>query len=240
VSLLSVEGLSVHLAGRSILHGITLSVPRGGVVAVLGRNGVGKTTLLRTIAGLYKPRAGTIIFDGTAIAGLPSHAIVARGIGNAPEGRQLFSDMTVVENLRAGALKLSEAAFAARLDEMVQLFPLIAERRRQLVGSLSGGEQQMVCIARALMLSPRLLLLDEPSLGLAPMVIAAVFELIAAVKARGIAVLLVEQNAGLALAQADHAYVLDQGCVVLEGPARALAEDSRVGEAYLGIERSGD
>jgi branched-chain amino acid transport system ATP-binding protein len=236
MNLLAVEALSVRLGGRSILDRVSLAVPRGGVVTVLGRNGVGKTTLLRTIAGLYKPSAGRVLFDGHAIGGLSTHAIVARGIGSAPEGRQLFADMSVTENLRAGALMLSEAAFAARLAEMTALFPIIAERRRQAAGSLSGGEQQMVCIARALMASPRLLLLDEPSLGLAPKIVAAIFELVATVKAQGIAVLMVEQNAGLALANADHAYVLDQGRVILEGAAREIAGDPRVAEAYLGVE----
>ncbi len=234
MSLLSVEKLEVRLGARAILNDISVTVPEGGLVAVLGRNGVGKTTLLRAISGVYRPTRGTIRFDGRDIGGLAAHKVVRAGVAQAPEGRQLFGDMSVAENLRAGALSLSDADFRARLDEIVDLFPIVAERRDQPAGSLSGGEQQMVCIGRALISAPRLLLLDEPSLGLAPMVVKAIFAMFEKIRARGVAVLLVEQNAKLALETAEYAYVLDQGAVVLEGKAAELASDERVVSAYLG------
>ena len=234
MSLLSVEKLDVHLGGRSILEQVSLTVAKGGLVTILGRNGVGKTTLLRTISGLYRPTAGRIRVDGTEIGGMAPHQVVRAGVAQSPEGRQLFGDMNVLENLRAGALHLSRADFEKRLDYVSGLFPIVSQRRGQTAGSLSGGEQQMVCIARSLMGSPRLLLLDEPSLGLAPQVVARIFELIASIRAAGVAVLLVEQNARLALRTADYAYILDQGRVVLEGAAGELASDERVVSAYLG------
>jgi len=234
MTLLTVANLQVELGGRAILRGINLTVAAGEIVTVLGRNGVGKTTLLRTVSGLYRPAGGTIEFDGARIDGLQPHVIVAQGLAQAPEGRQLFGDMSVVENLRAGGLALAAPAFADRLAEVESLFPLLRERRTQLAGSLSGGEQQMLCIARALISQPRLLVLDEPSLGLAPLIVAQIFTLIAAIRDRGTAVLVVEQNARLALRVADRAYVLDQGQVALAGPARELATDPRVVAAYLG------
>jgi len=232
--LLAIHALSVRLAGRTILDQVSIRVPEGGLVAILGRNGVGKTTLLRTVSGLYRPADGRILLGGSMVGGLPPHAVVRAGITQAPEGRQLFAEMSVLENLRAGALGLSAPDFQCKLDRVVALFPIIAERGKQAAGSLSGGEQQMVCIARALMASPRVLLLDEPSLGLAPKVVARIFELIARVRADGVAVLLVEQNAKLALRTADYAYVLEQGRTVLEGMAGDLAQDERVASAYLG------
>jgi branched-chain amino acid transport system ATP-binding protein len=234
MNLLEIDRLDVKLGVRSILQGISIRVPKGGLVTILGRNGVGKTTLLRTVSGLYQPNSGTIVLDGEAVGGLPTHQMVRKGVTQAPEGRQLFGDMGVIENLRAGALHLSNPKFRERFASVTELFPIIAERRRQLAGSLSGGEQQMVCIARALMASPRLLLLDEPSLGLAPMFVAKILDLIRAIRERGVAVLLVEQNARAALETADYAYVLEQGRVTLEGPAQSLVNDERVVSAYLG------
>ena len=234
MSLLVVEHLDVRLAGRAILSDVSVAVPEGGLVTILGRNGVGKTTLLRTVSGLYRPAAGRIAIAGEAIGGLPPHRVVRAGVAQAPEGRQLFGDMDVIENLRAGALHLSRADFERRVAYVSELFPIVAERRRQAAGSLSGGEQQMVCIARSLMGSPRLLLLDEPSLGLAPRIVAGIFELIESIRKSGVAVLLVEQNARLALRTADYAYILDQGRIALEGPAPELAGDERVVSAYLG------
>jgi branched-chain amino acid transport system ATP-binding protein len=234
VSLLVVDQLDVRLGGRPILSAVSVTVPEGGLVTILGRNGVGKTTLLRTISGLYRPQAGTISLGGTPLGGLAPHQVVRAGVAQAPEGRQLFGDMAVIENLRAGALHLSRADFARRVEYVSQLFPIVAERRNQPAGSLSGGEQQMVCIARSLMVSPRVLLLDEPSLGLAPKMVARIFDLIASIRAVGVAVLLVEQNARVALRTADYAYVLDQGRIALQGTARELADDERVAAAYLG------
>jgi branched-chain amino acid transport system ATP-binding protein len=234
VSLLTVEHLDVRLGGRAILSDVSVSVPEGGLVTILGRNGVGKTTLLRTVSGLYRPAAGRIAIAAEEIGGLPPHRVVRAGIAQSPEGRQLFGDMDVIENLRAGALHLSRADFERRVAYVSELFPIVAERRSQAAGSLSGGEQQMVCIARSLMGSPRLLLLDEPSLGLAPKIVAGIFALIESIRKSGVAVLLVEQNARLALRTADYAYILDQGRIALEGPARELAGDERVVSAYLG------
>lgn len=234
MSVLVVDQLDVRLGGRTILAGVSVTVPEGGLVTILGRNGVGKTTLLRTISGLYRPQAGTISVAGTQIGGLAPHQVVRAGVAQAPEGRQLFGDMDVIENLRAGSLNLSRTDFAQRVEYVSQLFPIVAERRNQPAGSLSGGEQQMVCIARSLMVSPRVLLLDEPSLGLAPKMVARIFDLISSIRAAGVAVLLVEQNARAALRTADYAYVLDQGRVALQGTAQELAGDERVVTAYLG------
>lgn len=236
MTLLEVDAIDVHLGGRAVLRDITVVVPEGGLIAILGRNGVGKTSLLRTIFGLYRPSAGAIRFDGTAIGGMQPHRVVRHGIAHTPEGRQLFAEMPVVENLRAGALHLSKEAFAARLAEVVWQFPILGERSAQLAGSLSGGEQQMLSIGRAMMSSPRLLLLDEPSLGLAPRMVAQIFDLIRSVRSAGVSVLLVEQNARLALSVADYGYVLDHGRIAIEGPSEALANDPDVVSAYLGEE----
>ncbi len=234
MSLLQLDDVNVQLGGRPILQNIDLVVPAGGLVTVLGRNGVGKTTLLRTISGLYKPSAGKLNFGGEVINGWKPHKVVRFGISHAPEGRQMFADLSVLENLRAGALHLSEGDFNNRFEHVTSLFPIIKERETQMAGSLSGGEQQMLCIGRALMSSPRLLLLDEPSLGLAPKIVAQIFKLIETVRAEGVSVLLVEQNARLALSVADYAYVLDQGQVVLQGAGKELIADERVTSAYLG------
>lgn len=230
---LQVRGLEVAMGALKILRGIDLEVPAGGIVTVLGANGVGKTTLMRAISGVYAPSAGSIRFLGEEIFGLPSHVIVARGLAQAPEGRQIFAAMTVMENLRLGAVARS-GGINEDLDRIFALFPVLRERIGQKAGSLSGGEQQMLCIGRALMARPRLLLLDEPSLGLAPMLVRRIFELIARIREAGTPILLVEQNARAALRVADAAHVMEGGRIVLSGPAAELAQDERVRAAYLG------
>jgi branched-chain amino acid transport system ATP-binding protein len=234
MSLLALDNVQVRMGSQPILRGISLVVPAGGIVAVLGRNGVGKTTMMRAISGVYRCAGGAITFAGEPIANLPSHTIFARGVCQAPEGRQLFSDMTVAENLRAGALHLRDARFAAEAERIYALFPVLAERRSQRAGSLSGGEQQMLCIGRALMGEPKILLLDEPSLGLAPLVVRRILELVQEIRRAGTAILLVEQNARAALAVADRAYIMEGGRIALEGAAAALMDDPRVQAAYLG------
>jgi branched-chain amino acid transport system ATP-binding protein len=222
------------MGAQQILHGVSLAVPPRGIVTVLGANGVGKTTLMRAVSGIYRAAAGRILFDGEDIANQPSHRIVARGVAQAPEGRQVFSNMTVRENLVLGGGTLARADFERTLDEVLGRFPLLRQRMSQLAGSLSGGEQQMLTIGRALMSRPRLLLLDEPSLGLAPKIVRQIFELVASIRDAGTAILLVEQNVRQALAVADHGYVMEGGRIVLDGPAAALREDPRVRDAYLG------
>ncbi len=227
---LEIEDLRITLGSQAVLRGVSLAVPEGGIVCVLGSNGVGKTTLMRTISGIYHGATGAIRWRGQSLLGLKPHVIVQRGVAQAPEGRHVFATMTVGENLRV-------AAAGGDLEHVLTLFPILRERWRQRAGALSGGEQQMLCIGRALMAAPRLLLLDEPSLGLAPRLVTAIFELIARIRTQGIAVLLVEQNARAALAIADHAYVLEGGRVVLGGPAAEIAQERRVMDAYLGTDK---
>lgn len=230
MNVLEISSLSVTMGIQEILRGVSFSLPERGIVAVLGSNGVGKTTLMRTISGIYRPNGGTIRLRGRDIAGLPSHEIVALGVSQAPEGRQIFSSMTVRENLVIGGGPQGLAEF----DRVLALFPLLGERMRQSAGSLSGGEQQMLCIARALMRRPQILLLDEPSLGLAPKFVKSIFDLVLRIRAEGLSILLVEQNAKAALRIADRAAIMDGGRIVLEGPAGDLAGDPRVAQAYLG------
>ncbi len=237
--LLRVSGLRVHYGVIEALHGVDLVVHRGEIVTVIGANGAGKTTLLKAISGLLPASSGTIDYrpDGTAIdlSSLRAHEIVARGIGQVPEGRRIFQNLTVRENLDLGAfLRHDRAQIAAELEELFGLFPRLRERLAQNAGTLSGGEQQMLAMARALMSRPTLLLLDEPSLGLAPKLVRSIFEIIRTIRARGTTLLLVEQNARLALEAADRAYVLETGTIALSGPAADLASDERVREVYLG------
>jgi branched-chain amino acid transport system ATP-binding protein len=231
---LQVQGLQVRMGGQQILHDVSLVVPERGVVTVLGANGVGKTTMMRTVSGIYRPSAGSITFAGQAIAGLPSHRIVALGLAQAPEGRQVFANMSVRENLVLGGGMLARQDYDATFEEVLGLFPLLRDRLPQQAGSLSGGEQQMLCIGRALMSRPRLLLLDEPSLGLAPKIVRQIFDLISSIRAAGTAILLVEQNVRAALKVADHGYVMEGGRIALEGTSAQLREDPRVRDAYLG------
>ncbi len=228
--LLSIADLHVAMGPQEILHGVRLDVAQGAIVAVLGSNGVGKTTLMRTVSGIYRARQGSITFRGQPIANLPAHRIVQLGLLQAPEGRQIFSNMNVRENLVLGGGDVG----LGELDRVLAMFPVLGERLRQNAGSLSGGEQQMLCIARALMRRPTLLLLDEPSLGLAPKIVAQIFDLIGRIRAEGVSILLVEQNARAALRIADHAAVLEDGRIVLSGPADQLRDDPRIAEAYLG------
>ncbi|HET8726707.1 MAG TPA: ABC transporter ATP-binding protein [Alphaproteobacteria bacterium] len=230
MSLLEIRGLRVRFGVQEILHSIDLDLGQGEILAVLGSNGVGKTTLMRAVSGIYQAAGGSVRLNGEDITNRPAHRIVEMGLSQAPEGRQIFSNMTVRENLvlGGGANGLSE------LDRVLSLFPLLGERMGQTAGSLSGGEQQMLCIARALMRRPSVLLLDEPSLGLAPKLVKLIFDLVADIRSAGLSILLVEQNARAALRIADRAAVMDDGRIVLAGAAGDLVNDRRIVETYLG------
>lgn len=228
--LFAVQDLNVVMGVQHILRGIDLTVGAGEIVAVLGANGVGKTSLMRAICGIYRVRSGRVLWQGRDITNLPAHRIVDLGLCQAPEGRQIFSSMTVRENLVLGG----GPAGLHELDRVLGLFPVLGERMEQVAGSLSGGEQQMLCIGRALMRKPAMLLLDEPSLGLAPKLVKAIFDLVLAIRSQGVAILIVEQNARAALKVADRAAVMEGGRIILAGEAKALAADPRVAEAYLG------
>ncbi len=233
--MLDVDRVDVFYGAIQALRSVCLTVHAGEVVALIGANGAGKTTTLRTISGLLTPTAGTILFEGHPIQGAAAEAIVARGVTQVPEGRRIFAELTVEENLRVGAYLVSDrTALAAGFERVYSLFPRLHERRRQLGGTLSGGEQQMLAFGRALMARPRLLLLDEPSLGLAPQLVEEVARVIAAFRGAGITVLLVEQNARLALSLADRGYVLERGRVVLADESRRLLADPEVQRTYLG------
>jgi branched-chain amino acid transport system ATP-binding protein len=232
---LRVEGLSVSYGRTEALRGIDLAVEPGQVVCLIGANGAGKTTAMRALSGLVRPRAGRIVFDGADITFWPPHRIAAAGLRQVPEGRQIFAELTVAENLTLGAWTLSDRAETARRRSAVlDRFPRLSERAGQLAGSLSGGEQQMLALGRALMGGPSLLLLDEPSMGLAPLLVEEIFAIVAALKAEGTTILLVEQNASAALDVADYAYVLETGRIVLSGPAADVAGNPAVLAAYLG------
>ena len=230
MNVLEIANLSLRIGVQDILHDISLDLPEKGIYAILGANGVGKTSLMRCISGIYHPTGGEIRYEGKNIVGLKSHQIVDLGILQAPEGRQIFSNMSVLENLTIGGGPLK----TAELDRVLGLFPKLKERLKQGAGSLSGGEQQMLCIGRALMRRPKVLLLDEPSLGLAPMLVRFIFDLVEEIRAQGYSILIVEQNAKAALRIADRAAVIEGGKIVMEGSATELASDSRVADAYLG------
>jgi branched-chain amino acid transport system ATP-binding protein len=232
---LTIEGLDVAYGRTAVVHGLNLVVPEGGAVCLIGANGAGKTTIMRTISGLVRPRSGRIRFGAADIAGRAAYRIAALGLLQVPEGRQCFSELTVAENLVLGAyLVPGQAEIARRQERVLERFPRLRERLGQFAGSLSGGEQQMLAIGRALMGEPRLLLLDEPSMGLAPLFVEEIFSIITALKADGTTILLVEQNASAALDVADYAYVLETGRVVLEGVAADVAANPKVVAAYLG------
>jgi branched-chain amino acid transport system ATP-binding protein len=234
--LLRVEGLDSGYGSLTVLRGVSLRVESGEIVAVIGANGAGKTTLLKTVSGLLTPSQGKIVLEDQDITRESAHRIVRRGIAQVPEGRQVFAEMTVRDNLELGAFAWSHGG-AARQQEMervLALFPILRERSSQLAGTLSGGQQQMLAIGRALMARPKLLLLDEPSLGLAPMVVKTIFDVLVQLKSTGLSIILVEQNARAALAMADRAYVLETGRVTAEGSGRTLLGDDQVRRAYLG------
>ena len=232
--MLRLDGLQVFYGEIHALRGVSLEVQRGEIVALLGNNGAGKTTTLKTISGLLVPRQGSIQLEDRVLVGTPPHDIVGLGIGHVPEGRRIFNRLTVRENLLMGAFLRSDGGIAGDLERMFTLFPRLRERIAQVAGTLSGGEQQMLAIGRALMAHPRLLLLDEPSMGLAPVVVEQIFETIGEVNRQGTTILLVEQNASMALSVAHRGYVLETGAVVLAGSAAALSENAEVRRAYLG------
>jgi branched-chain amino acid transport system ATP-binding protein len=233
--MLQVKDIVVAYGEITALKGVSLEVSRGEVVALLGANGAGKSTTLRAISGLIRPRSGTILFDGRRIDALKPFEIARLGVVQCPEGRRLFANLTVLENLQMGAYaRLDRPSVAADVDRVCDLFPVLARRRAQAAGTLSGGEQQMLALARALMARPRLLLLDEPSLGLAPILIDQIFATISRIRAEGVTILLVEQNAHVALEIADRGYVLETGRVTISGAAKALKSDPAIVEAYLG------
>jgi branched-chain amino acid transport system ATP-binding protein len=233
--MLTLDKVNVFYGAIHALHDVSLTVNKGEVVTLIGANGAGKSTTLRAITGLLAPKSGRVTFEGQEITGIPAHKLVAKGISMSPEGRGVFANLTVLENLEMGAYLVTDKAAVQRgLDRGFALFPRLAERRKQRAGTLSGGEQQMLAMARALMSQPKLLLLDEPSLGLAPIVCRTIFETIDEIKAAGTTVLLVEQNANAALKHSDRGYVLETGHVILEGSAAGIAGDPRVREAYLG------
>jgi len=231
---LEVEDLHVAYGEIRALRGISLRVEEGEIVALLGNNGAGKTTTLKAISGLLPPRAGTIRLAGEPLVGIPPHAIAARGVAHVPEGRRMFTRLSVEDNLALGAYVRRDGGIAQDLERVFALFPRLRERRDQLAGTLSGGEQQMLAIARGLMLRPRILLLDEPSMGLAPLLVEQIFDTIRDINREGTTVLVVEQNAAMALEVASRAYVLEQGAIALEGSAEALQADEAVRKAYLG------
>jgi branched-chain amino acid transport system ATP-binding protein len=234
-ALLKVRAIEAHYGRIRALKGVSLHVPEGSVVALLGSNGAGKTTTLRVISGLLRPTRGRVEFDRRSIDRLGAEQLVRAGIAHVPEGRQLFPGLTVRENLRLGAYTRRNAgAVRSDMERVFGYFPRLAERINQLAGTLSGGEQQMLAIGRALMARPRLLLLDEPSLGLAPLLIKEIFRIIAEIRAAGTTVLLVEQNVHMALAVADYGYLLESGRLVLSGSSAALRERKEVQHAYLG------
>ena len=234
--MLELENVHVRYGPIEALHGVSLRVAAGTIVTLIGGNGAGKSTTLRTISGLLAPTAGRIIFEGRPIQGRSPHEILGLGIGHVPEGRQIFPTLTVWENLRLGAFREGRAhEVTERLEAVFQEFPVLHERARQLGGTLSGGEQQMLAIGRALMARPRLLMLDEPSLGLAPLYVERVVEIVKALNTRGISILLVEQRAHTALRIAERGYVLETGRIVLEDEGARLLENEDVKRAYLGI-----
>ena len=235
MTLLQVDGIVVRYGNITAVHEVSFRVSQGEIVTLIGANGAGKTTSLKSIMGVLTPVQGSINFLGQEIAGRPAVELVQKGLSLVPEGRQVFTSLTVLENLEMGRyLRRDKEGVARDLEWVLDLFPVLAQRSEQLAGTLSGGEQQMLAIGRALMAKPKLMLLDEPSMGLSPILVAQIFDLIKKINQAGTTILLVEQNAALALKTADRGYVLETGRVVLEGPTRELASNAKVREAYLG------
>ncbi len=233
--MLEIKGLNAGYGEVQVLWDVSLDVRRGEIVSLIGANGAGKTTTLRSIMGIVKPFGGRIVFDGREITGLPTHQIVRMGLSLVPEGRHLFPKMTVMENLRMGAYAVDSSRYRDLLERVFQIFPVLKERKDQLASTLSGGEQQMLAIARGLMSDPQILMLDEPSLGLAPKVVKRVMRVISEIREEGVTILLVEQNAKISLEISDRGYVLETGRVVLEGESEELLRDEHVRRAYLGL-----
>jgi len=234
--MLEIKNLNVHYGAIHALHGIDLKVEQGQIVTLIGCNGAGKSTTLRTISGLIRPSGGEVLFEGKPISGMPAHKIVRLGLAQSPEGRGIFANLTVEENLDMGAFARSDKVQIAKdREHALDLFPRVRERLKQNAGTLSGGEQQMLAMARALMARPRLLLLDEPSLGLAPQIVQTIFKIIREINKEGTTILLVEQNAHMALEVAHHGYVLEVGKIVMSDAAKTLARSDEVRKAYLGV-----
>lgn len=234
--MLELRNITVCYDAIKALHGISLSVKQGSIVTLIGSNGAGKSTTLRAISGLVKPQSGEILYGGKDISGLPAHQIVARGLSHVPEGRMVFANLTVRENLRMGAyLQQDKAVIREELELVFKTFPRLKEREKQIAGTLSGGEQQMLAIGRALMSRPKFLMMDEPSLGIAPLLVKTIFEKIVEInRTQGITILLVEQNANLALEISNYGYVLESGRIILQNESAALRKDPKVRSAYLG------
>ena len=233
--MLKVDNIDVYYGAIHAIKGISIEVPKGEIVTLVGSNGAGKSTTLRTISGVMKPKNGTILFEDKNIVGVPAHKIVGMGLCQVPEGRHVFANMSVMENLELGAyLRNDKDGIARDLEDVFKKFPRLLERKDQISGTLSGGEQQMLAMGRALMSKPRLLLLDEPSMGLAPLLVKEIFNIIKEINESGTTVLLVEQNANMALSIADKAYVLETGRIALAGTAQELASSEAVRKAYLG------
>lgn len=234
--MLEIQNLEVSYGSIKALHGVSLKVPEGGIVTLIGANGAGKSTTLRAVSGLVRARFGSVKYEGRDITNQPPHRIVAQGLCHVPEGRMVFANLTVMENLKMGAyLRRDRAGIASDMEYVFNIFPRLRERMNQAAGTMSGGEQQMLAIARALMSKPRCLMLDEPSLGIAPILVRAIFDQIVAInKERGLTILLVEQNANLALGISQHGYVLEAGKVILDDSASALLKNPEVRAAYLG------
>jgi branched-chain amino acid transport system ATP-binding protein len=234
--MLEIKNLSVSYGAINALHGVSFEVKKGDIVTLIGANGAGKTTTLRTISGLLKPKAGEIFYEGNNITKLPAHKIVAAGLSHVPEGRMVFANLTVFENLKMGAyLQKNKSVIAAELEYVLSIFPRLKEREKQISGTLSGGEQQMLAIGRALMGKPKFLMLDEPSLGIAPLLVKTIFEKIVEINQKhGITILLVEQNANLALEISRYGYVLETGKIILQDDSKSLRQNPQVKSAYLG------